>query len=235
LEPATSVTRSYSYQGQDLFVLDACNFQTGGYFLDSGASTGVVGSNTKLLEAEYGWTGICVEPNELMYEQLARNRSCICLNVCLYDRDGWVDFFEVAEVYGGVLDDYAPAHLEFARRFVQDERGIPTEPLPTVRKAALSIRSVLRSCDSPRMVDYWSLDTEGSELLLLQSFPWDEYHVRVLTVEHNNTDMRERIHSVLEARGYERVRELGIDDGYVMAHPAPRSSWRSAAWRYRHR
>src|SRR5262245_49625479 len=98
----------YSYQGQDLFVVDALGGQVGGYFLDSGASNGCNGSNTWLLESQYGWSGVCVEPNAQAFRQLTANRACVCLDCCLYDRDGPVDFLEAAGVYGGIIQEYDP-------------------------------------------------------------------------------------------------------------------------------
>jgi hypothetical protein len=210
------VPPSYSYQGQDLFVLDALGHQDGGYFLDSGASNGVRGSNTKLLESVYGWRGICVEPNERLFAELVRNRTCVCLDCCLYDREGPVEFFEAAEVYGGIVPEYVPDHLAFARAHVAGTDGAPpaTAP-PTVLKPARTIASVLRAAGAPRVIDYWSLDTEGSELTLLRSFPFDQYRLRVLTVEHNNASSREAIRAFLATHGYHRVRSLGIDDAYI--------------------
>jgi FkbM family methyltransferase len=219
---------SYSFQGQDQFVLDACGGQRGGFFIDSGASDGVCGSNTLLLETEYGWRGICIEPNESMFAHLVAHRSCTCLNLCLYDRDGDVDFFEVAEVYGGIIDEYDADHLAFAKAFVAS-RGA-TADAPTIPKQARTIRSILQSCGAPKVIDYWSLDTEGSELKILRSFPFDEYRLRVLTVEHNHTPMREEIATFLMSRGMRRVRSLGIDDCYQWVGTVERPSWRSAAW-----
>jgi hypothetical protein len=227
---------SYSYQGQDLFVMDVLCHQVGGYFLDSGASNGRKGSNTWLLESQYGWSGVCVEPNAETFRQLKANRACVCLDCCLYDRDGSVDFLEAAGVYGGIIEEYDPRHLSFTRR-VLGERWPDGALAPTVSKAARTIRSVLRSADAPRTIDYWSLDTEGSEFALLKSFPFDEYRLRVLTVEHNNGPIRELIRSFLEGRGYVRARDLGIDDGYVLADDARDEAvgqaWRSAVWRDR--
>jgi Methyltransferase FkbM domain len=233
---------SHSYQGQDLFVLDVLGGLRGGYFLDSGASNGRKGSNSWLLESVYGWTGICVEPNQESFHQLKANRACICLDCCLYNQDGPVEFLEAAGVYGGIIDEYDPRHLEFTRKVLAGcwPEGAPP---PTVSKQARTIRSVLRSVGAPRTIDYWSLDTEGSELALLRSFPFDEHRLRVLTVEHNNGAAREQIRSLLEARGYVLVRNLGIDDGYVLAGDiigqgvgeAMGQAWRSAVWRGRRR
>ena len=52
----------------------------------------------------------------------------------------------------------------------------------TAKKIARTLRSVLRECEAPPIIDYWSLDTEGSELTLLKSFPFDDYSFRVVTL-----------------------------------------------------
>jgi methyltransferase FkbM-like protein len=227
-----AMVRTFSYQGQDLFVLEACDNLRGGYFIDSGASDGVHGSNTKLLESDYGWRGICVEPNNALYAELIANRSCICLNCCLYYYDGSVEFFEAAKVYGGIVQEYVPAHLQFARLFVaRAASGEHQVALPTVLKPARTIRSVLRSCGAPQVIDYWSLDTEGSELAILRSFPFDEYRLRVLTVEHNYSSSRNEIRAFLATHGYRRVRSLGIDDGYIWVGNGDVPAWRSRVWR----
>jgi FkbM family methyltransferase len=218
---------SHSYQGQDLFVVEALDGLRGGFFLDSGASDGVSGSNSLLLESQFGWRGICVEPNTDSFARLVRARSCACVNCCLYDRPGEVSFFEAAGVLGGIVDEYDPGLLRYARSLVDQQLGADPGP---VTKQARTVRSILREHGAPRVIDYWSLDTEGSELAILTSFPWEEYAVRVLTVEHNLTPVRERIRRLLEARGYQRVRVLGIDDGYLLRSSTSVSGWRSRAW-----
>jgi hypothetical protein len=218
-----------SQYGQDLFVLEVLGGMHDGFFLDSGASDGVQASNTHLLETSYGWKGICVEPNEAFFSELVRNRRCCCLNCCLYDREGNVDFLENANTLGGILDEYHPALLQYAKasfHLPQDASGRPA----TVHKAARTVRSVLRACEAPPIIDYWSLDTEGSELAILKSFPFDEYSFRVLTVEHNWLPVREDIKAFLESRGYQRIKVLEIDDCYVKDGYSPRPAWRSHAW-----
>jgi hypothetical protein len=220
---------SYSYQGQDLFVLEVLGGFRGGFFLDSGASNGTKGNNTYLLERDYGWAGICVEPNDVLYRELRGVRRCVCAHCCLYDREGDVEFLEVAGVYGGILEAYDPDHLRFTSR-VLGHPSLEEAELPTTRKPARTVRSILREAAAPPIIDYWSLDTEGSELAILRSFPFDEYRFRVLTVEHNDGAAREKIRSYLATRGYTRMRVLGIDDGYVWNGEPVTSAWRSGAW-----
>jgi hypothetical protein len=194
----------------------------------------VRGSNTKLLESALGWTGICIEPNAEMFAQLVRNRNCICLDCCLYDRDGIVEFLEAAQVYGGIIGEYHPYHLAYAQRMARSFIGVHV-PLSSTPKQARTIRSVLRDYGAPSVIDYWSLDTEGSELAILRSFPFDQYAFRVLTVEHNYLPSREKMRALLEGRGYHRISSLGIDDCYVWEHAFNRRTWRSPVWGRNHR
>ncbi|MET0648654.1 MAG: FkbM family methyltransferase [Pyrinomonadaceae bacterium] len=222
---------SGSMFGQDRFVLDVLDGMRGGFFLDSGASDGVKGSNTLLLESSYGWSGICVEPNPGFFAELVRNRRCHCVNCCLYHQEGEVDFVE-ADVLGGILKEYHPQLLQQAKTaylIPEDDAGRPM----TVVRPARTVRSVLRECGAPPVIDYWSLDTEGSEPAILKSFPFDEYSFRVITVEHNWFPAREEIKGILESRGYRRIKELAVDDCYVKDVTLPQSSWRSKVWRRR--
>lgn len=221
--------------GQDQFVLEVLDGLCGGYFLDSGASNGVRGSNTVVLESDYGWTGVCVEPNTSFFDELRSNRECHCVNCCLYDREGEVDFVE-ADVLGGILDEYDPRLLSLAKRVYRVAEDVNGRPQTTPKRARM-LRSLLKEFCAPRVLDYWSLDTEGSELSILRSFPFDEYAVRVVTVEHNNWyPVRDEIRALLEDKGYRRVRALTVDDGYVhddliRSNSFGPSAWRSNAWR----
>jgi FkbM family methyltransferase len=229
-QPGQAVNHTNSYQGQDLFALEMLEGLRGGFFLDSGASDGVKGSNSRLLETVFGWHGICVEPNENSFELLRRNRNCICLSCCLADKEGPVDFLEAAGVFGGILNEYDPDHLRYACHMLGREWSDQRAP-PTVKKHARTLRSILRQYQAPRVIDYWSLDTEGCELTLLNSFPFDEYVFRVLTVEHNETAVRHEIRWFLERQGYAWIRSLGIDDGYVLPEIPMSYTGRSAVWR----
>lgn len=217
--------------GQDRWVLDMLGNLCGGFFLDSGASDGVRGSNTLVLERDYGWSGICVEPNPHFFSKLTAARRCHCVNACLYDRDGDVDFVD-AEVLGGIAEQYPPTLVRQAQVSYGIEVDSAGRPATVVRPAR-AIAGVLEECGAPRVIDYWSLDTEGSELAILHAFPFDRYDVRSLTVEHNWLPAREDIHAFLTAHGYLRVRELAVDDCYVRGVAVHAPAWRSGVRRRR--
>jgi hypothetical protein len=218
--------------GQDRLVLQLLNGQRNGYFLDTGAADGIRSSNTALLERDFGWRGLCVEPNTAFYQKLIHARRCTCLNACLYDRETELPFLEAAGTLGGLIDAFVPGQLAHAVRTQHlslDTNGKP----PLVSKRTMTIATALALAKAPPVIDYWSLDTEGAELLLLKSFPFERHTFNVLTVEHNHQPVRAAIRSFLEARGFMFVTAWFIDDCYLRAAAFPGRYASSAAWRRR--
>jgi len=83
----------------------------------------------------------------------------------------------------------------------------------------ISLEDLLDKYNSPKIIDYLSIDTEGSEFEILSNFNFDKYQFRVITCEHNFQPAKERIYSLLTARGYVRKFEKlsQFDDWYVRA------------------
>ena len=82
----------------------------------------------------------------------------------------------------------------------------------------LSLNDFLIKYNAPNVVDYLSIDTEGSEYAILENFNFNKYKFRVITVEHNYTKNRQKIFDLLTNNGYLRkYEELSMfDDWYVL-------------------
>lgn len=201
--------RSQAEFRQDLFVLSQLNFRESGYFVEFGATNGVDFSNTHLLEKEFGWTGILAEPARSWSTALEQNRTAKIDTRCVWKESGAKLAFREALV--GELSTME--HLadkdrhSHARRF-----GGTTYDVETV-----SLNDLLKDHNAPREIDYLSLDTEGSELDILNAFDFSKYDIRLITCEHNFTENRERIHNLLVSKGYRRVFETLeiVDDWYI--------------------
>jgi len=207
-EQDSLAARAVSQLGQDLWVIEQTGAKRNGFFVEFGATDGVRLSNTWLLETEFDWTGICAEPNPVMFEQLRANRRCITSSACIGGVSGQEVEFILADAFGGIAD-YAMADHHAQRRddFRRDGK--------TMRVTTVSLEDFLIAHDAPRKIDYLSIDTEGSEYEILRHFPFDQWSIRLITVEHNRTPMRENIRQLLEPLGYQRT-EVEFDDWYSM-------------------
>lgn len=120
--------RSVSQLGQDLWVLEQTNYKREGFFVEFGATDGVLLSNTYLLEKEFGWKGICAEPNPKFYEKLKENRNCIVSDACIAGKTGETVNFILAEEYGSI-EKYADRDIHKEKREAYRKNGNPpTKP-----------------------------------------------------------------------------------------------------------
>lgn len=202
---------SKSQLRQDLFVLAELDLKKAGYFVEFGAASGADLSNTHLLEKHFGWQGIVAEPAKYWHTALKKNRSCHVETDCVWKSSNETLTFN--EVDAGrefsTIDSLsasdAHAHLR--------EKGM-NYPVKTI-----SLVDLLEKYGAPKVVDFLSIDTEGSEFDILNSFEFARYQFRVITCEHNFTEQREKIYSLLTGNGYERKFEQysQFDDWYVLA------------------
>lgn len=198
--------KSVSQLGQDLWVLEQTGYKRGGFFVEFGATDGVLLSNTWLLEKEFGWSGICAEPNPKFFEQLMQNRQCIVSPACIAGETGKQVEFIFADVYGGIAD-YADADMH------GDKRAAYRSQQHVATLTTISLDDFLTKHAAPKEIDYLSIDTEGGEFEILQAFPFDKWRIHLLTVEHNFTARRADIRALLEQQGY-RCTEQQFDDWY---------------------
>lgn len=207
--PGDDLSRlSMSQLGQDVWVLEQTGLQRGGFFVEFGATDGVLLSNTVMLERSFGWTGLCAEPNPKFFAELQNNRRCMVLPACIGSVTGERVRFILADVYGGIAslmseDSHAP------------KRDAYRNDGQAMEMTTISLDDFLTQNGAPKVIDYLSIDTEGSEYEILRTFPFDKWTVRFITVEHNYTPLRDAIRALLEPLGYVRT-EAKFDDWYAL-------------------
>ena len=76
------------------------------------------------------------------------------------------------------------------------------------------IMEVLQKFHVPTIIDYLSLDVEGSEYEIMKDFPFESYTIRVMTVERPNRKLK----LLLQEKGYVYLAELATWGEYLWAH-----------------
>ena len=199
---------SRSQLGQDLFVMSRLNFKKNGYFVEFGAANGIVDSNTFSLEKEYGWAGILAEPAEIWQDDLRANRNCNIETKCLHQTSNLtVPFFEAKDHGLSGLTSM----LSIDRYKTQRKKGRAYDV------ETISLTDLFLKHNAPNHIDYLSIDTEGSEYLILKNFDFNKYSFGVITCEHNFSETREQVNLLLTSKGYVRKHEAisVFDDWYV--------------------
>lgn len=183
-------SRWVSQVGQDRTVFHLFKGKRGGFFVDLAAHDAVDLSNTLTLEQAYGWGGICLEANPKYFEKLYL-RKCQVVQAAVGRVDNERANFNFRNEFGGLVGN----------SFDNKEGGggdVRT-------RATVSLERVFNDLSVPDVIDYMSLDIEGAEEWVFETFPWHRYTVLVLTVERP----KEKLVEMLKSHGYIYVCDHG--------------------------
>lgn len=206
--------KSQSQLRQDLFVLSHLGFKKNGFFVEFGATNGLDLSNSYLMEKEFEWNGILVEPATCWHTELINNRTCNIETDCVWkDSKSVLTFNQVDEAELSTINSFSDTDSHSEAR----KKG------RTYEVKTISLNDLLKKYNAPKIMDYLSIDTEGSEYQILSHLDFSEYSFKVITCEHNYTPMREKLFSLLTQQGYQRVfEEISLwDDWYVKPTQQP--------------
>lgn len=193
---------SWSSERQDIYVLSVLKSKRNGYFIELGAADGIRKSNTKTLEKNYNWNGICIEADKKDYDKCCITRNCIIVNECVDQKnDNEVNFLIHDIVSGGIIDndcDYNNKNVWW------NNNNITTMKTKT-------LEFILDLHNSPKIIDYLALDVEGAEYRILKNFPFDKYKILILTIERPSDILID----LLKNNGYIINKKLGQDIGFI--------------------
>ena len=206
-----------SQYGQDKFVDDYFQGKEKGVFLDIGAHDGIFLSNSFFFEKQRNWTGVCFEPNPRLYQQLIKNRNCICIEGAASDKNGNFEFLDIegVESLGGIIEKYDPRHLERIDRDIEKYGGLGKK---VISVKGYNINEILIN-NNLTNIDYLSIDTEGGELNILKAIDYEKIKIKLITVEVNypeeslfhrliNPFLKNTAHSFLKSNGYTLIDTL---------------------------
>jgi FkbM family methyltransferase len=193
---------------QDFFVLSQLNFRKKGFFVEFGATNGFDLSNTFLLEKKFGWRGILCEPAKIWHKELKKKRKVKIETKCVWKKSNLTLTFNEANI----------AELSTIKEYSSSDCHKNNRKGNSYTVETVSLEDLLNKYKAPKIIDYLSIDTEGSEFEILSVFNFNKYKFRVITCEHNYTANRRKVFLLLTKYGYKRkFKKLSkFDDWYVL-------------------
>jgi FkbM family methyltransferase len=204
--------RSKSQILQDLWVNFELGEKRGGFFVEFGAASGLQNSNTWLLEKEQDWNGILVEPNPFWHAALKDSRSATIDYRCVHPVSGERVTFLATDAFDPELSGIA--------KYADGDHFAETRAKgKAIEVETITLDDLFRQHDAPDVIDYLSVDTEGSEFAILSKFDFSRRIINLISVEQNRKT-ETKIEGLLKEQGFNRVfKEFSQWDGwYVRAN-----------------
>jgi hypothetical protein len=163
-----------------------------------------------MLEHTHGWSGVLIEANPDMFHTLDINRpGQMVVHAAVCDAPKQIHWRKSSSVGTRGIMEFIPA-LQDKAKFKSDWDG-------SVQMVCMPLTDILNevgwsSIDTKTEkmhVDFWSLDVEGAEMMVLQGVDFDHFSFGVLAVETEMTGpvgrlqhFRAQVRAKLESHGY---------------------------------
>jgi len=170
-----------------------------GFYVEIGAWNGYKKNSTVILE-NLGWDGVCIEPTPESFEILEKNRKCRCLNVAVFNKNGTAEFasFKNDPATNGLIETHPESHKS---KYNQDQTQFITVETRDWNSLGL-----------PPHIDYLQLDTEGSELAILDCVDWTKQKISYICLEDNASDYGDKTYyNYMLKLGYHCILNQGVD------------------------
>ncbi len=205
---------SYSQSGEDMIV--SFLFEVKGItqptYMDIGAHDPYLFSNTAHFY-ERGCRGVNIEPNPDLFQNIKKSRKKdINLNIGIGDQEGILDFY--------VMN--APTMSTFSKENADElvqKFGFVVEK--TIQVDVQRLDKVVKEYCNGVFPDYLSLDTEGLDLIILQTIDYEQSCPKVICVEtveySENLDGKKEtdIISFLESKGYRKFADTYVNTIFI--------------------
>lgn len=197
-----------SQEGNDRWAAEVFDFAPGKFFVDAGA-TGGHNNSAWVLETDLGWQGISINANTDHYDLIVGQQRMNVDHHALWSHDQGVDFFfnnhqhlttTGATSFKNTMLDLSYLSAVVGANVLPQFRTILELEAEVIRVPSITPLQLLQKYNAPATIDYLALDIEGSEYEVLSVFPFDRYHVQIMSVEDSTAFQPE-----LESWGFTRV------------------------------
>lgn len=181
--------QGYSQGGEDLILAKLFNYKTKGFFIDVGANDPVKLNNTYLFY-KLGWSGLNFEPiPELAGKFKEKRIRDMVITTAMSNFVGEADFT------AGISEYHVNSSLLDINLPKKNIIKVPVDKLENVLEE-------LKITD----IDFISIDTEGTEVDVLEGLNLDKYKPRFILAEYNTASKaNDKLSPFLVNKGYQPI------------------------------
>ena len=199
------------FQIQQLFFKNVFN----GTFIEMGALDGILFSNTLAFERCQKWTGLLLEGNPQNYKSLVKNRPngiVVKTHAAVCKPPQTTVQFTVGG--GPVAGSTTGMSPDYVKRWGSSNGANKGK---YVKVPCYPMQQLLHEAHlDTKVIDFWSLDVEGAELISLETVDWKRVEIHVILCELDPFDVKKN----------QNIRKLLRDLDYVEC-PWSTSPWNS--------
>ncbi len=194
--------RIYSQEGEDQLIEKLSGVKGNGFYIDIGAHHPVRFSNTYYFYLQ-GWSGINIEPNPDMFNYFLKQRPRdINLNLGICNKTTELMYYYFNE----------PALNTFSTETVHQLQAGSHQPIRTQMIPVTTLPIAIKNIKLPEVIDFMSIDTEGSEWEIISTNDWDRIRPRLLLIEIKGESVKHILDSeiarFLISKNYDLIAKL---------------------------
>jgi FkbM family methyltransferase len=193
---------------QDVAAFHFSGSKRNGFFVEVGTGNGEHLSNTYMLEKSYGWSGVLFEPNRKFAQEIENCRTAVLDRRAAYSSDNESLTF---------IENSTAGELSTLSQYAESDKRTEGSKY-TVE--CVTLNSAFEQHSVPSKIDFLSIDTEGSEIDVLNGLDLCRFDIKFMVVEHNGDfEKKQEIINRLQKYGYKEVcKEISCIDAWMTKH-----------------
>ncbi|ODM89818.1 Protein Star [Orchesella cincta] len=203
------ISYSDDFRNKELRLLEKLEI-VNGIFVEYRAFDGLQNSHTLNLELNSDWTGLLIEPLPNLFQELKNRHRLACIaNVCV--SVNYPTMVYISESGGNLKysweDETQTIYTTFVNKDSLSERENDDENL-YYKVECFPLSSILWAMNITS-VDFLVLRLDELDFPVLETFPFDTIHIKVITLKHQNIPLKDKpkIKMLMKMKEYDCVYE----------------------------
>ena len=187
--------KSYSMDGEDLFIAEYFRKKNNGFYIDIGCYHPIHRNNTFLLHKK-GWSGINIDIHQFSIDLFDYLRpDDVNLNCAVSDTNGVTEMF-----YQKALSQLSTIDEQQAKKVFQGH-------IKTSKIKSFTLDAVLKKLKfNDKKIDLLDIDIEGADLKALKGFNLETFKPELICIESNDKEIKvSEIYKYLSNFSYELI------------------------------